>query len=132
MKQIFLIIGLTVAVVSCKDRNDELSHISDISVATIDSISVPQDTVSLGSAISIKTYSTMTEGCESFYRYKYASNGLSREITSEKLKTTATCGKAKAVTSNFSFAPQSAGTYTLKFRNSSTADTWISHDIVVK
>lgn len=132
MKQFFFILSLAVFVVACKDRNDELSQISDISVAAIDSISVPQDTVSLGTAVNIKTYSTMLADCESFSRFNYKSSGFTREITSEKLKLNTTCGASTVVTSDFSFAPQAAGSYILKFKNSATADTWISHTIVVK
>lgn len=132
MKKFFIALALSILAVSCKERNDELKNISDISTVAIDSIKVPQDTVSMGSAITIKTYTTMQSGCESFYRFNYHSDGFTKEITAQKLRLNTNCGNPVVVTGNFSFAPQAAGNYTLKFKNSSTADTWISHKIVVK
>lgn len=135
MKKFFHILAVfsfVTALMSCKNRNEELDNISEIVAVNIDSISVPQDTVAVGTAITIRTYSTMLTDCESFYRYTYASDGFTRSITANKLKINTNCGASKVVTSDFSFAPATAGTYKLSFRKNTATDSWISHKIIVR
>lgn len=117
---------------NCTHRNDVTDQISEIAPIKIDSANLSQDTITVGSAVSIRTYSTMQQGCESFYSYTYSAEGFNRHITANRLKTKTTCGSGKAVTSSFSLVPPAPGVYTLKFRSSLSSDAWLVKKMVVK
>lgn len=126
---------LGVFTVSCLNDRDE-NAIEDIEIVKIDSVEVPETTMSAGDYQTIKTYSTLYNNCENFYGYDYQYSVLNRYITAYKFKTnTEDCGEEKARSISFNFAPTEAGTYTMYFyagKNASDEDTWITKTIVVE
>lgn len=113
----------------CNRGDNWEEDIDSISVAPVDSVKIPDDTIALGAGVSINTYSRLQRDCEIFYKFDYAADGeFTRTVTAYKLKNKSVCDSAVSVATDFLFVPKSKGVYALKFR---TSDGWLNKTLVV-
>ena len=137
MKKIFQLFAITVSaflVMSCNDR-EEGDLVQDVRTVKIDSVVIPQDTMSVFSVQTIKTYSSYAAQCEGFYGYDYLhTDPFTRTVASYRFKTDAPCGEEVARASQINFRPQQKGTYLFRFwngKNASGQSQWIEKSITV-
>lgn len=116
---------------SCKDE-DDYETIEFAEKVKIDSVKIVNDTMSVFSVQSIRTYSTYASKCQGFYGYDYVHSGnFSRDITAYQYHTNGSCTQANYVSANqINFSPQQVGTYTFKFWNGD--NNFITKTIVVE
>ncbi len=133
LKSVF-VLGLTLGLMSCNDRNEN-GVIQEISPVAIDSVKIVNDTMTVFDVQSITTYSKFHKGCEGFYGYDYDKDQMNRYVTAYKFKTNETCGDQVTGWAQFNFRPESTGTYVFKFlkgQDASGNDIWLEKNIVVK
>lgn len=114
---------------SC-NREEASEYITEVAKLKVDSVVTLQDTITVNSTQTLRTYFTLQQSCEGLYNIDYQSeSGLIRNITPYKYKTNVACGDSIVGHSDISFTPKETGTYTLKFY--SGENTWITKNIVV-
>jgi hypothetical protein len=125
------VIFVGISLVSCKD-DDDYETIQSADRVKIDSVKIINDTMSVFSVQSIRTYSTYASQCEGFYGYDYIHTGnFTRDVTAYQYHTNGSCAQANHVSANqINFSPQQTGTYTFKFWTGNS--TWITKTIVVE
>ncbi|MCU7616417.1 hypothetical protein NZ698_04345 [Chryseobacterium sp. PBS4-4] len=125
------VIFVGISLVSCKD-DDDYETIQSTEKVKIDSVKIINDTMSVFSVQSIRTYSTYASQCDGFYGYDYIHTGnFTRDVTAYQYHTNGSCAQANHVSANqINFSPQQAGTYTFKFWTGN--NTWITKTIVVE
>jgi len=125
------VIFIGLSLVSCKD-DDDYETIQSADKVKIDSVKIVNDTMSVFSVQSIRTYSTYASQCEGFYGYDYIhTSNFTRDVTAYQYHTNGSCVQANHVSANqINFSPQQAGTYTFKFWTGD--NTWITKTIVVE
>lgn len=131
LKTSLFIVVLAGFFTSCKD-DDDYETIEFVDKVKIDSVKIVNDTMSVWSIQSIRTYSTHTSQCQGFYGYDYVHTGeFSRNVAAFQYHTNGSCNQANHVSANqINFSPQKVGTYTFKFWNGN--NNWITKTIVVE
>lgn len=120
---------------SCLNTDD--TPIESMQNVKIDSVRIPNDTMSLYQTQIISTFSQLKDNCEGFSGYDYRTQeGLGRKIFAVKFTTSEACGtQTTSLESKLNFQPQDVGTYTFQFWNgqdSNGGDLWIERKIIVK
>ena len=125
------VVFVGLSLVSCKD-DDDYETIQSADKVKIDSVKIINDTMSVYSIQSIRTYSTYASQCEGFYGYEYLHTGnFTRDVTAYQYHTNGSCAQANHVSANqINFSPQQVGNYTFKFWTGN--NTWITKTIVVE
>ncbi len=125
------VVMLGLILTSCNDDND-YQTIEGVEKVKIDSVKIINDTMSVFTVQSIKTYSAYQSNCEGFYGYDYVhDDNVTRSVTAYKFTTDGACQPStKTLANQINFSPQQTGTYTFKFWNG--GNTWITKTIVVE
>lgn len=110
---ILSIFAALVSLVSC-NRSDDPTFAQKIALTT-DSVSIPSDTITLGSTLQITTYHKLAENCELFQGYSTSDLGNEKLITAYYFKSDSTCGNPSISTAFMIFTPKRSGTFHLKF-----------------
>lgn len=137
MKRLHFIIPavsiLALAFASCSAEDNNV--IKDVEALKIDSVSILNETMTIGSSQAITTFSQYQENCEGFYGYDYQANEKERVVKSFKFKNESPCGtRTLTGSSTINFAPRETGQYNFKFwqgKDSAGNDIWITKTIVV-
>lgn len=121
--KLVVILILFTSLVACSDDdnyNDPL--IESAYQVSIDSVKIPQSTMQVYTTQTIKTYSTLKDNCEGFFRYDYQQAGFSRNIVSYAFKIYgAECDTTTYKSDNgFNFRPEVEGIYTFNFLSKSS------------
>lgn len=116
---------------SCKD-DDDYQTIESVDRIKIDSVKIVNDTMSVFSVQSIRTYSTYGSKCQGFYGYDYIhADELDRDVTAYQYFTNGACSQSAFTSaSQINFSPQKTGSYTFRFWNGD--NNWIVKTIVVE
>lgn len=122
---------LCLSVISCKD-DDDYQTIESVDKVKIDSVKIVNDTMSVFSVQSIRTYSTYASKCQGFYGYDYIYAGeFDRDVTAYQYFTSGACAQTSYTTAGqINFSPRKAGNYTFRFWNGD--NNWIIKTIVVE
>jgi len=125
------VIFVGLSLVSCKD-DDDYETIQSADKVKIDSVKIINDTMSVFSVQSIRTYSTYASQCDGFYGYDYIHTGnFTRDVAAYQYHTNGSCAQENHVSANqINFSPQQVGAYTFKFWTGN--NTWITKTIVVE
>lgn len=136
LKIIFSLLIMSILGVSCMNDDDNNTYIQSLKGIAIDSVKIPQDTMSVYSIQTIKTYSTYASHCEGLYDYDYKIDGDLRTVTAIAYVTNGICTAQTYVgNDSFNFKPLHIGTYTFKFWNGEDSegnDLYITKNVVVE